>query len=371
MAIEHLLELDDIMMIPSPTNSGLRKNINLFVNDLGDATTLNPQSLPLFTSPMNGIIDENNCKIWADQGVKPIIPRTVPLEIRKQTVTSVWTAFSVAEVENLWLMKDQRSVQAQFHVCIDCGNGHDIEMIKMAAKLKQGYQGQMQIMAGNIGNPEGYQHYCRAGIDYVRVGISSGSLVDENHFGFHYPMASLLMEITKSRKLLASQGTPITKVIADGGIQRHSDILKAISLGADYVMCGREFIQLLEASGTIYKKLKDPSTGKEFYDEIMEKDYASISPTKLSSQRLFRTFCGNTSLEIQAIRAGFGDYSTWRKSKPNEKPKGGDSGWEWVKVTSTLDQWVREFKEVAMYGMMMSGADSWDKFRQENRYVAI
>lgn len=372
MAIEHLLEYDDIMLIPTPTNPGVPEKLNYFLQDKDDQTGVALNSFPIFTSPMDGIIDETNWKLWADSGIKPIIPRTIPLEVRVQSCLSVWTSFSIQEVYDLWMKEDKRSIPSQFHICIDCGNGEDLKMLTMAAKLKQLYKNQLLLMGGNISNPDTYQHYCRAGIDYVRVGATSGSLVDKDHFGFHYPQASLLMKIQESRKLMIAQKIITTKIVADGGIKRPSDILKAVALGADYVMIGREFIQLLEAAGSIYKKMRDPSQPtKEWYDEISEADYNTLLPETLKKYKFWRTYHANTSPEIQALRNGFGDLTEWKKNKPGDKIKSGDGGWEWIRVTGTLKDWIKNFKEVINYGFMMTGSTGWEEFKNNSRYVAI
>lgn len=58
-------------------------------------------------------------------------------------------------------------------------------------------------------------------------------------------------------------------IIADGGIRNYSDIIKAIALGADYVMCGSIFARMIESAGIKYdsnmnilspKEIKDIST---------------------------------------------------------------------------------------------------------------
>lgn len=52
--------------------------------------------------------------------------------------------------------------------------------------------------------------------------------------GVHYPMASLINDIYTIKKNIGGE----CKIVADGGIRCYSDIIKALALGADYVMSG-------------------------------------------------------------------------------------------------------------------------------------
>lgn len=364
------LGYDDISLIPSITNPGLQK-INLEVVDILDQTGYDRQSYPIFTAPMDGIIDVENWQQWTTNKIKVIIPRTIPIETRLESVTSVWTAFSISEVKQIFLDNSKKGVQAQFHVSIDCGNCGDLKLLDLCARLKQFYGDQLLLMVGNLGNPELYQHLSRAMVDYVRVGIASGSLVDKSHYGFDYPMASLLMEIQKARKLLTAQGGGKTKVIADGGIKCHSDILKALALGADYVMIGRQFIQLIESSAPIYRMDKDPSQPhKEWPTEIIGEALAQLSPEKIIKHKYYKLYHANTSPEVLALQSGYGDVTAWRK-KAGGKEKIGDGGFEWVRITGTLEDWIKEFREVAGYGFLVTGATNWEEFKTKSHYVPV
>lgn len=68
-------------------------------------------------------------------------------------------------------------------------------------------------MAGNIANPETYEEYCKAGIDYCRVGIGGGSGCNTSTFlGVHYPMGSLLKECNRIKQIISdSELCMITK----------------------------------------------------------------------------------------------------------------------------------------------------------------
>lgn len=359
--IESLLELEDITLIPSVTNKGWCKDkIDISVLDESEVTGVS-KSLPIFTSPMDSIIDKDNWKVWQDSGIKPIIPRTEDLNTRLDACCFIFSAFSIEEVKQYFLDNDKRGGSNQYHICIDSGNGHDTNLISIGANLKRLYGKQIILMGGNIGNPGTYLEYAKAGFDYIRIGIASGSLVNQEKFGFHYPMASLLSDIQNLKKG-AGIGLRPVKIIADGGIRSHSDVLKAMALGADYVMIGRQFASLLEAAGTIYRKTKSIETGEEILDEVTGiNDIAH--PDELEVLDLIRLYQGNTTLEMQALRYGYSDVHRWKKSN-NWKLRLVDSGSEWVKITTNLYQWLEDFKEVVKFGFMMSGASNWKEYKE-------
>ena len=100
-------------------------------------------------------------------------------------------------------------------------------------------------MGGNIGNPQTYLLYDRAGFDFLRVGVGSGNgCLTSTNTSIHYPYASLISEISEIKERFHSH----CKIIADGGMSGYSDIIKSLALGADYVMCGRIFAQAAKSN---------------------------------------------------------------------------------------------------------------------------
>jgi GMP reductase len=352
--MEKLLNFDDIALIPALLNNGTTGQDK---NDYGVLDTDGVVSLPIFTSPVDSILNMTNWRDWEKAGIKPVLPRTLPLEQRLEGCQYIFAAFSKKEVEENFLARGKRASQYQFHICIDPGNGHDIAILQLSQRLKQIYSGQVNIMAGNIGNAKVYPDYCKAGIDYVRVGMSTGSLVVPDKYGFYTPLASMLIDIT-ALKNTACVGLKLTKVVADGGVYSHSDIIKAMALGADFVMCGRAFVKLLEAAGTLYRKIKTPE-GKD----ILEAVSPDIAKTGVSFKELGlkRAYYGNTTLEMQEVREG----------KGSKQPHFIDSSMDWVEVTGTLDNWINKLYDVFNYGFMMANAKNWTEFRNNIRYGRI
>ena len=363
ICMETLYELKDITLLPSVKNNGHLTGEIYSVIDKDD----NTESYPIFTAPMEAIVGKETVKSYIDHGIRPILPLTEPINLRLEWCQWIFCAFSLSEVKQHFLIQDKRSSRTQFHVCIDAGNGHDIEMLDICKKIKQLYSNQVLVMGGNIGVPEAYVEYCKAGFDYIRVGLNSGSLINRHKYGFHYPMASLLMGI-KNIKTSTAVGLPkLTKIIADGGIEQPSDIMKAIALGADYVMIGREFARVLEAQGVVYKKTK--VNGKASMEEVNPDTLIGMSGFNARNNCLRRQYFGNTCEETRAKRAGFQSVEDWKKTRPSVRVI--DSSWEWIDIDCNLAEWTTDFQMCVYYGFMMTGSKNWLDYQKNVRYGSV
>lgn len=360
--VQELLELSDITLIPCPINNGWRgcENLNYLTRDRISGAI--PDSLPIFTSPMNSVVDEKNWKIWYNSKINTVIPRTTDLETRLGWTQYTFCAFSFDEVKTIFLDQDRRNIQQQFKVCLDVGNGHDSWILELADKLKSIYGKQIILMGGNIENPESYVNYSKAGFDFIRLGMTSGSLVMREKFGFNYPMASLILDTCEVREKSKSIGIRPINIIADGGINSYTDIIKCIALGADYVMMGRELVKILEAAGTVYNKQRT-SEGIEKVEEILRS--TDLTEKELKDLNLVRLYSGNTTLDTQMVRGGYSSLGEI------SNPKIVDSKCVWVPVTRRLDSWLDDFREHIKYSFMMSNSRSWQEFKNNIKYGKI
>ena len=349
--MEKLLELDDIGLVPAPLNTGNQESkCDYFVYDQADG---NFKSLPIFTSPMDSVVNEENWRVYYDNLIRPVLPRTSDIKIRLEGCEYIFVAFSIPEVRENFLQY-RRQAPRQFRVCIDSGNGHDIEVFNITKELKRIYGPQILVMIGNIGNPKTYIECCQAGADYVRVGMTSGSLVNDNR-GFHYPMASLLLDI-KGIKTSACVGMKQPAIIADGGISTRQDILKALALGADYVMIGRQFARMVEAAGVMFRTVQD-SEGKH-EEEILRGAALEMTKEDLKKQEVKRYYAGNTTYQIQAKRDGYSDVHDW-----SGKRRPCDAEVTTVRVSYHIGDWLNDLYEIFTYGFTMAGSLKWSEFK--------
>ena len=208
------------------------------------------KTLPIFAAPMTCVVNELNFNYWKESGIIPILPRT-SLPDWKDKVKFIYSGSWVGleEFEKLISEPLDQSLfkEGKIRILLDIANGHMRKVLELCKKVRSIYGESIELMSGNIANPDTYSDYCNAGIDYVRCSIGSGAgCLTTSNTGIHYPIASLLDEINKRKAILGIKAT--TKIIADGGIRNYSDVIKALALGADYVMIGNLFTSILESA---------------------------------------------------------------------------------------------------------------------------
>ena len=261
-----LYSIDEVVLIPA------------IESEISSRSMCNPyydNKLPLFVAPMSCLTNRNNYKQFENFGFNAIVPRTEPWEIRKELLLQgAWVAVGLDEGEQLCERSDISPLH--FRVCIDIANGHQSRAFELCGALKSLYP-DCEVMVGNIANPKTYAEYAKWGADYVRVGIGSGQVCTTSvQTGIHYPMASLIRDCRNLRYIAHSRSEwkTVPKIVADGGFGHIDQIVKALALGADYVMIGKIAASFPEACGEI----REDATGHQ------QREYFGMSTEK--AQRL-------------------------------------------------------------------------------------
>lgn len=261
---------NDVTIIPAEISDiKSRKECNVFIEDEKCKNVL-----PIFTAPMSTIVNENNISIFKNNGIIPILPRNVGVDPQNEkdrfdTIINyleekdIWVAVSLKEFTTIFasdeLPDGLRDIEENhtFKVCIDLANGHMkhlYEVINKAKDLSRERKYNLIIMTGNIANPDTYEWICKnAEVDYIRLNIGSGSnCITASNTSVYMPTATLINEcrnikVNVEHNINRYKSCP--KLIADGGIRNYSDVIKALALGADYVMIGGLFTAMLESAG--------------------------------------------------------------------------------------------------------------------------
>ena len=168
------------------------------ISDIESRSQCNPyideeaKLLPIFAAPMASVVDEKNMDVFLNNGITPVLPRNIALDVRMNVLKSErWVALSLKEFEHVFIDNAQSAVKnVNYHVCVDIANGHMRKLYDTCRKAKEialtsGYS--LTIMTGNIANPETYKYLCDNNaiydgdfiadvvVDYIRVGIGSGA----------------------------------------------------------------------------------------------------------------------------------------------------------------------------------------------------
>ena len=251
-------DFNDILITPAVTSSiRSRSEINPYKSDIGQTPWL-----PLFVSPMDTVIGLDNWRLYLESKMPICFPRDIRPESFKEEENGLLSAYSsviffsysLDETSQLceWL-ENNKGEDLEFNVLIDIANGHMKHMVDLVKELRS--RTKVKIMVGNIANPETYRVLSESGADFIRVGIGfGGGCLTAMNTGVGYSMAQLVKECSDIKDEMESMDQKTSKIVADGGFREYSDIIKALALGADYVMLGSILNKCLESSGDTYWK---------------------------------------------------------------------------------------------------------------------
>ena len=294
---EVLYSLDDVAITPADTS------------DIDHRSECNPYKefngkkfLPIFTAPMFNVVNKDTLSLYEDNNIIPILPRVNEEEMsileRVKLSERYWCAFGLDEFINNFSIGKTVGVH---YVLVDIANGNMNKLIRSikAAKVENP---DLVIMAGNVANPKTYVALAYAGADYVRVSVGTGSVcTTASNLGIFYGAASLIQEcfIKKLSKKLNA------KIVADGGIKGSRYIIKALALGADYVMCGGLCNKALEAPCALYKLTSGPNDSEEYKlylsdsKEFRTNKWTNESKKELITNGLYHQYYGMSTKKAQ------------------------------------------------------------------------
>jgi IMP dehydrogenase/GMP reductase len=251
-------DFNDILITPAVTSSiRSRSEINPYHSEESNW-------LPVIVSPMDTVIGLDNWQLYLNAKMPICFPRGIrpyddihPKQFSKDEEGMlecfkdvIFYSYSLDEASDLiqWLVENPGS-DLSGNVLIDIANGHMRHMVETVKELRG--RTKMKIMVGNIANPQTYQVLSEAGADFIRVGIGfGGGCLTAMNTGVGYSMAQLVKECADIKE----KEKATAMIVADGGFREYSDIIKALALGADYVMLGSILNKCLESSGDTYWK---------------------------------------------------------------------------------------------------------------------
>jgi hypothetical protein len=341
---EVLYSLDDVAIVPSDTSDvDHRANCNPY-------KVLNEKKyLPIFTAPMFNVVGPESMKVFDENRIIPILPRVdkkvMSVLSRVELSKKYWCAFGLDEFISNFSFGKTVGVH---YVLVDIANGNMNKLIRGIRTAKENNP-ELVIMAGNVANPKTYVALAYAGADYVRVSVGSGSVcTTASNLGIFYGMASLISECYNrkhSKKLT-------TKIVADGGIKGSRYILKALALGADFVMCGGLFNKAFESSGNMYR-----IDGTEYVEwSIPYDDRIALSEDEKKEwidKGLYKNFFGMST-------------KTAQKEMGSSNLKTGEGKHTRNKIEYTLKGWTENIRDFIRSAMSYCNITDIEDFNPEN-----
>ncbi|WP_182111988.1 MULTISPECIES: GuaB3 family IMP dehydrogenase-related protein [unclassified Actinotalea] len=183
----------------------------------------------------------------------PIIPELITQrlqEVRSAGVT-VAGALSPQRTQQYW----KHVVDAGVDLFVIRGTTVSAEHVSSRAEplnLKRFiYELDVPVIVGGASTYTAALHLMRTGAAGVLVGFGGGAAhTTRTSLGIHAPMATAVADVAAARRdYLDESGGRYVHVIADGGVGRAGDLVKAVACGADAVMLGAALARAAEAPG--------------------------------------------------------------------------------------------------------------------------
>lgn len=123
---------------------------------------------------------------------------------------------------------------------LDVAHGCTKRNLEFCREIKK--QGVNKLIGGNVINVQAVEQYLSIGVDHIKVGIGGGSAcLTRVVTGCGFPQASAIHNIYQEF------GEDV-HIISDGGHNTTGDIVKALALGAEFVMLGKMLAGTEEAA---------------------------------------------------------------------------------------------------------------------------
>lgn len=254
MKINLELCFDDVLLMPGFSDVSSRDEITLETT-LGSLLDKYKESnihleLPIISSPMDTVTEDRMARSMDFHGGTGIIHRYNTIEEQVEIVkkslmhdNAVVGAAIGAGKDSIERANALIEAGARF-ICIDIAHGDHILMKNALENLRKSIGNDIHIMAGNVATKEGFERLVDWGASSVRVGIGGGSICSTRiQTGHGRPTLASIFDCAMS--------SYDATIIADGGIKKSGDIVKALAAGADAVMLGSMLAGSDEAPGDV------------------------------------------------------------------------------------------------------------------------
>ena len=250
----------DLPLIAAPMDSVMSPATAALLGQLGGLGVLDLEGLwtryddpaPLLAE-IAELDDAQSTRRMQEIYAAPIVPELITQRLREIRAAGVTVAgaLSPQRTQEHW----RTVVDAGVDLFVIRGTTVSAEHVSSRAEplnLKRFiYELDVPVIVGGASTYTAALHLMRTGSAGVLVGFGGGAAhTTRTSLGIHAPMATAVADVAAARRdYLDESGGRYVHVIADGGVGRSGDLVKAIALGADAVMLGAALARAEEAPG--------------------------------------------------------------------------------------------------------------------------
>ncbi len=244
------LTFDDVLLVPQKTSIASRKDVSVKTK----LTSHISLDIPIVSANMDTVTESRMAIAVAEAGGIGILHRFMPVELQAEKVKKIkergLVVGAAIGIRGDYSERAAALVKAGVDVLVlDIAHGHSTHLIKVLKELKKKHK-KTDIIAGNVATYEAAKELIENGADGIKVGIGPGSIcITRLVAGAGVPQLTAVDECVRAARELG--GIP---VIADGGVRRSGDIVKALAAGASTVMIGSMFAACSESPSLTFEK---------------------------------------------------------------------------------------------------------------------
>tara|TARA_R100000008_G_scaffold43790_1_gene25418 strand:- start:11403 stop:12425 length:1023 start_codon:yes stop_codon:yes gene_type:complete len=246
MKIKDTLSYDDILLAPQYSDIKSRKQINI-----GNKFNNAEFSLPIISAPMDTVTEAAMAIAMQESGGLGIIHRYNTVERQCRLVHNAISAGAKNVGAAIGVSDDCLDRALALHnagariICVDVAHGHHSLVRRALENLKNIFDDNIHVMAGNVATLQAFNDLADWGADSVRVGIGGGSICSTRiQTGHGVPTLQSVLDCAQSDR--------DALLIADGGIRTSGDIVKVLAAGADFVIIGSLLSGTTESPGSVF-----------------------------------------------------------------------------------------------------------------------
>lgn len=219
--LEKKLSYDDVLLKPQKTDVDSLSSVETSVSLCG----INLE-VPMLSAPMDTVTERDMAEALADEGGIGVVHRFLEAGKQASMVEGVSPVAGAVGLDEFDRCKKLVDVGIDLLVA-DIAHGHHESFIEFIRKVSHRFD--VPVAAGNVATEEAALDLAEAGADAVKVGVGPGAACTTREMtGAGVPQFSAVKDLASTD----------VDVIADGGIRKPGDMVKALMAGADCVMVG-------------------------------------------------------------------------------------------------------------------------------------